>query len=125
MRIINKKYLLIILLVGIITGTIIFKPNKEVKLDDVILKQEVNNKTFAMYIQNDNQYEKYESTKFPDGYELNLNLSKCIDNNGNELENVLSYENNKVALTSNKSSYCYLYFDKKETLSNLCNDYTS
>ena len=114
MRIINKKYLLIILLVGIITGAVIMKPKEKIQLDNVILKQEVNNKTFAMYIKNDDAYEKYEGTKFPEGYDLNLNKSKCVDKDGVEIENVLYTKDNKVGVKSNKSFYCYLYFDLLE-----------
>ncbi len=114
MRIINKKILLIMLLVGVIlTGVIVEKPNKKVKLDNVILKQEVNNKTFAMYKEDDeNNYVLVKDNKFPDMYVLNLTESKCIDNNGNELDGVLSYENDKVTITSGNTTYCYLYFDK-------------
>ncbi len=114
MRIINKKYLLIILLiVVIITGVIVMKPKEEVKLDNVILKQEVNNKTFAMYKEDgENNYVKVEDNKFPNMYVLNIKKSKCIDNNGNELNGVLSYENDKVTITSGNTTYCYLYFDK-------------
>ncbi len=111
MRIINKKYLLIILLAGVIlTGIIILKPTKEVKLDNVVLKQELDKKSFAMYIKNDDEYEAYEGTKFPEGYDLDLNESKCIDNNGQEIEDVLSYKNGEVTITSGKTTYCYLYF---------------
>ena len=114
MKIINKKYLIVILLVGIIlTGAIFLKPNKKVKLDNVILKQEVNNKTFAMYKEDaENNYVPVEGTKFPEMYVLNLTESKCIDNNGNELTGVLSYENGTVTITSGNTTYCYLYFDK-------------
>ncbi len=113
MRIINKKYLLIILLVGVIlAGVIIMKPKEKVQLDNVILKQEINNKTMAIYIKNDDIYEAYDGTKFPDMYVLNLTESKCIDNNGNELNDVLSYENNKVVIEGSNTTYCYLYFDK-------------
>ncbi len=113
MRIINKKYLLIILLVGVIlTGVIILKPKEKVKLDNVVLKQEVNNRTFAMYKEEGNDYVPVNDNKFPDMYVLNLTKSKCIDNNGKELENVLSYENDKVIITSGNTTYCYLYFDK-------------
>ncbi len=114
MRIINKKYLLIIIMVGIIlTGVIFFKSKEEVKLDSVILKQEVNNKTFAMYKEeDDNNYVLVKDNKFPDMYVLNIEKSKCIDNNGNELNGVLSYENDKVTITSGNTIYCYLYFDK-------------
>ena len=125
MRIINKKYLLIILLVGIIiTGVIITKPKENVKLDNVILKQEISNKTFAMYVGRDNNYEEYEGNSFPKGYRLNQNKSKCIDNNGAEIDKALQEENGSISLTTNKSSYCYLYFDEKENLSNICNGST-
>ena len=113
MRIINKKYLLIILLIGIIlTGVIIFKPKETVKLDNVVLKQELNNKTFAMYTETDSGYEEYKENNFPTAYVLNLDKSKCIDNSGNEIENALYTKDNKVGIRSNKSFYCYLYFDK-------------
>ena len=114
MRIINKKYLLIIILVGIIlTGVIFLKPKENVKLDNVVLKQEVNNKTFAMYKEDsENNYIPVTDTKFPEGYALNVTESNCIDNNGNEIKNALSYENGEVTITSGKTIYCYLYFDK-------------
>ena len=125
MRIINKKNLLIILLIGIIlTGVIVLKPKEEVKLGNVILKQEINNKTFAMYTETDNGYEEYEGNKFPSGYRLNTTKSKCIDNNGEEIENAIYIENNQIGVKSNKSFYCYLYFDEKENLSNICNGST-
>ena len=48
------------MLVGVIlTGVIVLKPNKEVRLDNVILKQDVNHKTMAMYVGRDNNYEEY------------------------------------------------------------------
>ena len=101
------------ILIIILLSICLLKPKEEVKLDNVILKQEVNNKTFAMYKEeSENNYVKVEDNKFPDMYVLNIEKSKCIDNNGNELNGVLSYENDKVVLTTNKSSYCYLYFDK-------------
>ncbi len=114
MRIINKKYLLIVLLAGVIlTGVFVFKPQKEEQLNEVVLKDEVSkNEAFAMYKEEGDSYTKIEETKFPDMYVLNLTKSKCIDNNGNEITDALSYENDKVVLKSNRSSYCYLYFDK-------------
>ena len=115
MRIINKKYLLIILLIGIIlTSVIVFKPTKEnIQLDNVILKQEINNKTFAMYKEDgENNYVPVEGTKFPDMYVLNITKSKCIDNNGKEVDNILNFNNGEVTVTSGKTTYCYLYFDK-------------
>ena len=115
MRIINKKYLLIILLVGVIlTGVIGFNRKEKVQLDNVVLKQEVDRSSFAMYIQNDDTYEEYKDNKFPEGYDLNLNKSKCIDNSGQEIENALYVQQGKIGVKSNKSFYCYLYFDLLE-----------
>ena len=116
MRIINKKYLLIILLIGVVlTGVIVAKPNHEVKLDNVILKQEVNNNTFAMYTETDNGYKEYEGNSFPKGQRLNNSLSKCIDKSGEEIKNAISVENKtgNISVKSNKSLSCYLYFDNK------------
>ena len=116
MRIINKKYLLAILLVGIIiTGGIIFKPKENVKLDNVILKQEINNKTFAMYTETDNGYEEYNGNSFPKGQRLNKSLSKCIDKNGEEIKDAINVDNESgnISVKSNKSFSCYLYFDNK------------
>ncbi len=114
MRVNNKKYLLIVILVGVIlTGVVIFRPKENIQLGNVILKQEVNNKTFAMYKEDtENNYVPFEEADFPKGYYLNIEKSKCIDNNGNKLEGVLSYENNEVTITSGNTTYCYLYFDK-------------
>ena len=118
MRIINKKYLLIVLLVGaILTGVVIFRPKENIQLGNVILKQEINNKTFAMYKEDaENNYVPVEGADFPKGYYLNIEKSQCIDNNGNKLENVLSYENSAVTITSGNTTYCYLYFDKSAGL---------
>ena len=125
MRIINKKYLVIILLVGVIlTSVIVIKPKENFKLDIVILKQEANNKTMAMYVGKDNNYEEYNGNTFPKGYRLNLNKSRCVDKAGIEIENALYTQDNKVGVKSNKSFYCYLYFDEKENLSNICNGST-
>ncbi len=125
MRIINKKYLVIILLVGVIlTCVIVFKSKEEVKLDNVILKQEISNNMFAMYKETKNGYEEYEENDFPKGYKLNLDKSKCLDKDGNEIENALYTKNNQVGVKSNKSFYCYLYFDEKENLGTICDGST-
>ncbi len=123
MRIINKKYLLIILLVGIVlTGVIITKPKENVKLDNVILKQEISNRTFAMYKESEEGYTEVEGTQFPEGYVLNLSESKCIDNNGAEIKDALQEEGGNISLRTNKSSYCYLYFDLNPLVKKLLHD---
>lgn len=81
-------------------------------IDEVIESSEVNKEQFAMYIENSNgTYEKYDSTAFPSGYSLNIEKSVCINLDGEEIPDVLSYSNGSLTVTSNKTAYCYLYFD--------------
>ncbi len=79
-------------------------------------KEEINTKRkqFSMYVENDNgEYEEYNSSNlFPEGYSLNLEKSTCVDNAGKEVSGVLSSNGNKVTITSNKTVFCYVYFDK-------------
>ena len=50
---------------------------------------------------------------FPtEGYEFNSELSGCIDLNGNKVDSTLSYSDGLVSISSNKTSYCYVYFDE-------------
>ena len=46
-------------------------------------------------------------------YNYNSERSGCIDVNGNEIINAISYDNqtSMVTVTSNKTAYCYMYFD--------------
>ncbi len=122
----KKIITLAILIVMFLSLSIyLYKSNHNpVVLDEVVLKQELSNKTIAMYVGRDKNYQKYEGNSFPKGYNLNIEESKCIDNNGVEINNSLKEENGSISLTTNKSSYCYLYFDEKENLSNICNEST-
>jgi len=87
------------------------RPLKEVKETN-----KVDNKKFSMYIENNNgDYEEYTTSEFFPSktfYSFNSEESNCIDNKGNVVNNALSYEDSKVTVTSNKTLYCYLYFDK-------------
>ena len=118
MRIINKKYLLVILLIGIITSTIIFKPKEDSKLYEVKL-QDDNKKDLAIMVEQlDKSYK--ENNKIPyKGYNLNQEMTKCIDNNGNEVEKDITYENGTITISTDRTIYCYLYFDRKEEIEDL------
>jgi len=60
-------------------------------------------------------YTESNEESFPSSlkYHYNSERSGCIDSNGNELVNVLTYDsvNNSVNLSVNSTAYCYLYFD--------------
>ena len=118
MRIINKKYLLIILLVGIITSTIIFKPKEDSKLYEVKL-QDDNKKDLAIMVEQlDKSYK--ENNKIPyKGYTLNETMTKCIDNNGNVVNEEITYENGTITISTDRTIYCYLYFDREDVIKDL------
>ena len=88
---------------------------EEVKLDDVIVKENVSNKKgFAIMLQDEagsDSYTPSESTSFPtEGYIFNSEKSECIDDRGYKIDGVLSYndETHKVGVTTNKTVYCYV-----------------
>ena len=91
-----------------------FINNKGSPIENSVLRKEINNNTnFALMLeQNDGTYIESTNSKWPDNYSLNLDKSKCIDKNGNELDKNLKYINNVIKITTNTTSYCYLYFDK-------------
>ena len=90
--------------------------NKNNTIDDIKLLDSKSDNLFAIMIKdNDGNYN--ESSTFPEGsYVLNETMSSCIDNNGNNIDNVLSYENGHVYTRTNKTVYCYLYFDKDNSV---------
>ena len=113
-----KKIAIISIIILLLTTSIVFiRKNKSVNatLDTVSLKDVKENNMLAIMV-NDGSGEYTKSESFPneEGYKLNETKSGCMDNNGEKIENSLSFDDktHKVTLTSNKTSYCYLYFDK-------------
>ena len=90
--------------------------NKNNTLDDIKLLDSKSNNLFAIMVKdNDGNYN--EASAFPEGsYVLNESMSSCIDNNGNKIDNVLSYSDGVVSASTNKTVYCYLYFDKDNSV---------
>ena len=86
--------------------------NKNNALDDIKLLDNKSNNLFAIMVKgSDGNYN--EASTFPEGaYILNETMSSCVDNNGNKIDNVLSYESGHVYTRTNKTVYCYLYFDE-------------
>ena len=86
--------------------------NKNNRLDDIKLLDSKSDNLFAIMIK-DASGNYNESSTFPTGaYVLNETMSSCVDNNGNKIDNVLSYSDGVVSSRTNKTVYCYLYFDK-------------
>ena len=122
MRFVNNKLWLFIILgvllvLGIMSSKYMFNKNEVVEIDEVKLKESITNKKgFAIYLETANGsgvYNESNSSTFPTtGYTFNSEKSGCVDNNGNIVENALSYVNNKIRLSINKEVSCYVYFDR-------------
>ena len=114
----NKKYELLVLIIAI-SIAIIFGYNnnyKVNKLDDVGLENKINDDMFAIMIENVNGYEESNNNEWPDStYIFNNEKSGCMDISGKKVqeEGILTFENNKATVSTSKTVYCYLYFDKK------------
>jgi hypothetical protein len=112
-----KKYLIIvlsiILVISVYLGYMSFR-NKIVILDDVVLKDNSDN-LLAIYVETSAEsgvYEVYNNSTFPTtGYVFNTNKSGCVDANDIIIPNALSYSNNKVIVSTRKTSKCYVYYD--------------
>lgn len=88
--------------------------NKDSPIGEIHLKDSINKlDSFAIMLeQNDGTYVESTSSTFPTNYTLNLEKSKCIDKDGNILNNALSITKDIVELKTTTTTYCYLYFDK-------------
>ena len=112
-----KQFIIIIILVTCIVGVYSF-PKLFIKqngdLPEVKLKDIKSNKSFAIMVQNSDGYEEYSSddNRWP-GADYVFKEAKCTDNNGNAVENAVTFADGKATLTTNQTIYCTLYFDEK------------
>ena len=113
----NKYRLLVIVILCVLEvcllsltyRTYLNKPKKNEVKENITEK-----KSFSMYVEKDGEYKEYnESNLFPSNlkYIFNDTESYCVDIKEDIVDNVLSYNDGKVTVTSNKTVYCYLYFD--------------
>ena len=101
----------------------IIKPNNS-ETKETKETYKVDKKAFSMYIENiEGEYVEYESNKFfPTGYLFNEDKSSCIDLKGNNIKGILTNNGNSITVTTNKTVFCYIYFDIIEVNSVLIND---
>ena len=92
-----------------------YKTLPEVRL---VNQKEESTKGFAIMVPNESGdgYVEYisEDGKWPseeEGYEFKE--AKCMDNNGQLVNNAVTFESGKVTLKTNKTINCTLYFDEK------------
>ena len=91
--------------------------NKEENiLDEVEIKEMNYDKTFAIMLgDKEGIYSESKENIWPSKLKYNYNETRsgCIDNYGNKIEGILTYnsETEKVTVVTKKTTYCYLYFD--------------
>ncbi len=121
MKLKYRKFLItILLIIEIFMVNLTYQSflHKEINKEE----NKITNKQFAMFIKENDKYVEYKGDSvFPKGYYVNKSLSKCVDENDNPVENAISSLGNSVTITSNKTIYCTLYFDKNEILEYLRN----
>jgi len=129
---VNKLLVMLLLIMSISIGYIGYLKleDNNVVLDEVKLKETTNNKeTFAIMIeQDDGTYKESESDTWPVGnYIYDTTQSGCIDEEGNEIANALTYDNSSktASLNVNKKSYCYVYFIITPNLNKICKSYNN
>ncbi len=125
----RKKVIILMLIVIEICFTYLtymsFNSKNEVKeLNDIKEEKTIDRKQFAMYVKQDGKYVEYNGTDenkdlFPTGYKLNSDESRCEDIDGNTIDVTMTPNTNDVTITSNKTAYCYLYFDKQLSVDDL------
>ena len=116
----NKKIVLIVILLSFfLMSVIVLYDKNEINLESFEKNNKKNNQSLTIMLENDNgNYEMTNSSNWPtEGYEFNMELSKC--ENGGELS--WDEENKIVLLSGNTIDKCYIYFDKK-TLKFYIND---
>lgn len=115
----NDWYVLIVLIIMIFISMnfiFSFKTKKEVKLDEVKIANVLKNNSVAIMLEKIDKtgYEESTSSSFPSfAYKFNEKLSGCVDEEGYEIQNGLTYNysNNSVIVKTRGSTFCYLYFD--------------
>ena len=117
----NKSVIIMVLVVILFTNIFLMYKNlnnMEVKLDDVRLKKiEKENNSLAIMLEDiEGNYKESDINEFPSNlaYSFNLELSGCIDSNGLIIEDALTYDNvlKNITIKTNKTTYCYIYFDR-------------
>ena len=102
-------------LVLVVSMFFAFSSKKEYhELPKVKIKEPLNNKQFALMLEQANGEYKESTGEFPtEGYVFSESKSGCTDINGKVIDGALSYdyETYTVLLDTSKTSYCYLYYD--------------
>jgi len=111
-KLVLRAIVALLVVIEITTIFLMYKSFSHRNIDKVKEVNTVDKKHFAMYVENKDtgKYEVYTGgTYYPSGYILDEEMSKCVDNNGAAVADVLSYSNGKLTVASNKTLFCDIY----------------
>ena len=118
MKSLDKKIIMLILILPVL---VVFYnlPNLVFKKDDVLPKVNLVDKmakenTMAIMVSDDgSNYQEYESNEWPNS-NYKFKEAKCVDNNGNKVEGILTFEEGNATIKTDKTVSCTLYFDYQQ-----------
>ena len=119
-KISNKKIIISVVIVLVILEllliylAVVSYNNKNLNKYTFGNKDLKNTSLFAVMVE-DSKGDYKEQSTFPDfPYQFNITKSSCIDREGNTIKDSMLFdeENREVVLKVNKSTGCYLFFDK-------------
>ena len=110
--------LVIIECISVYLGYRSLQERNNFELPNVSMAPKKNKSSLAIMLnEGDGLYVESTNSEWPGSdYIYNAEKSGCLDANGLAIPgNPISYDTNtrKAQVSSNKTSYCYLYFDKK------------
>ena len=71
------------------------------------------NKSLAIMVERhrgEGDYVEQESTTFPTDKDYVASLSGCVDADGKDIPDALTYEGGKATIIADSSAFCFLYF---------------
>ena len=123
-----KKIIIgVLVIIEIFSLYMMYQSNENKNLNEVNIKDnKINKNTFAIYWDENGtgKYTEYTGSSWPgERFVLDLNNTKCMNEKGEKLNNnILSYSDNSLTLTSNYTAYCTLYFERIPSLGTFCSE---
>ncbi len=115
----NQKRIIItiLLVVEVISIFLTWKSYNAGKILEDKVENNVTNDHFAFYIKENGVYKEQTGSTFPAGYHINKNMTVCVDENQEKLNDIpIQMDiNGSITVTSNKTAYCTFYLIKSTT----------
>ncbi len=109
----NQKRIIItvLIVVEVISIFLTWKSYNAGKILENKVENNVTNEHFAFYVKENGEYKEKTDNTFPAGYHIDKNMTVCVDENKEKLDNipVTVDEEGNITVTSNRTVYCTFY----------------